>query len=202
MYINMYMYIFRFGVCFKRGLLSSIILARLMAIAGQKSFSLYWLTARDVSTQSKCNTIINMNILCIFFLFKSVQSKRKWSTWAFRVHLLSDPASLLFYQQHILQSSISHLHVLTHHNTRLRVFWSATPGVPVRSMASTLLEEAERAPDANCVRILVLGSSRVGKTAIVRRFVVSPYVIRRQPRSAGGSSSSPDMRYQLTSGTI
>ena len=67
-------------------------------------------------------------------------------------------------------------------------------------MASTLLEEAEHAPDSNCVRILVLGSSRVGKTALVRRFVVSPYVSHRVPRTAGGSSYSPDTHRQTFTG--
>ena len=36
---------------------------------------------------------------------------------------------------------------------------------------TTLLDEAENAPATNCLRILVLGSARVGKSAIVRRFL-------------------------------
>lgn len=47
---------------------------------------------------------------------------------------------------------------------------SDATGQPAHAM-TTLLDDAENAPATNCLRILVLGSARVGKSAIVRRFL-------------------------------
>ncbi|WAQ96221.1 RASD1-like protein [Mya arenaria] len=46
--------------------------------------------------------------------------------------------------------------------------WTSVPLAPI---AMALLELGENAPDNNCKRLVILGSSKVGKTAIVSRFL-------------------------------
>ena len=50
--------------------------------------------------------------------------------------------------------------------------WAPSP-VPTADMA--LLEQGETAPEDNCRRLVLLGSSKVGKTSITMRFLYNKY---------------------------